>query len=297
MRVVWEGLYEAIENSIASLEMERQFEAARRGVLELEPFAKITTLLEFLKDKNSSPETRNVLYRALVHAVQIRTPWAPLATRIMWCGLWPSLDVVYRRQRRYFVDEPEELSSLISVVFTAEVSQLDLQSVRRVAVTLIRSTAREVVRVRRRQLARWAPAEPMRAEHSHDTSQDGYPDGQVPVADELLSALGDLPDPRGASHSVLGFLPGLSMESQVAAIYHWLHRAVGDDAGLFLAIAVFEEQPEDVAAQLGLSHAALRKRLQKIRTRLVRLQSQNATQTGMSLLEGPHKKPAPSGDD
>jgi DNA-directed RNA polymerase specialized sigma24 family protein len=271
MRARWEGLHAALVDSVTTLEMAQQFDHARRAAPELEPFATVTSLLAFLESRSSSHEDTNVLYRTMVHAVQARTAWAPLATSMLWCGLWPGLDAVSRRQRRYFVDEPEELSSLIGVVFTTQVAQLDLQHVRRVAATLTRSTEREVARARGRQRALWAYAEPPRVEPPDDRPLDCYPNGQVPVAVEQLPVLEDPPDtpdtPR-TSHSVLGILQGLSTESQVAAIYRWLYRAVGDDAGLFLAVAVFGENPEDLAAQLGLSHAALRKRIQRIRTRL-----------------------------
>jgi len=76
------------------------------------------------------------------------------------------------------------------------------------------------------------------------------------------------PEPPSAGRSLLGIPEGLSEEGQVAALYRWLHGAIGDDAALFLAVAVFEEDPEKVAATIGVSRAALRKRLQRIRHRL-----------------------------
>jgi DNA-directed RNA polymerase specialized sigma24 family protein len=80
---------------------------------------------------------------------------------------------------------------------------------------------------------------------------------------------------------VLGIPEGLSEEGQVAALYRWLHGAIGDDAALFLAVAVFEEEPKKVAAELGVSHALLRKRLQRIRARLEKSLSKNLAQSGL----------------
>lgn len=66
----------------------------------------------------------------------------------------------------------------------------------------------------------------------------------------------------------LGIPVGLSKEAQVAAVHQWLLDAVGTDAPLFLAVVVLGEDPRQIAQQAGLSHAALRKRIQRIRTRL-----------------------------
>jgi len=251
---------------------DQQFELARREVPELEPFVDVATLRAFLEKGVAHVEDQDAIYRALVRAVQARTSWAPLASAVLWCGLWPGLDALYRRKWRPFAQEPEELTSLISVAFTALVAEMDLQAVSQVAATLVRSTEREVERDRhRQQQIPVAPLPPLAP--SELTLLDGGVDEPEPPAAAA--------EPSSASRSVLGIPEGLSEEGQVAALYRWLHRAIGDDAALFLAVAVLEEDQEKVAAKLGLPAAALRKRLQRIRARLEKSLSQNLAQSGL----------------
>lgn len=287
----WEGLHAALVDSVTTLEMEQQFEQARVAIPELQRFGTVTSLLEFLGSEGSGSglADKNAIYRALVHAVQGRTSWSPLATGVLWCGLWPGLDAVCRRQRRYFVDEPEELSSLIGVVFTTLVAELDLRRVQRVAATLIRSTGREVARARQRQLAIVAPAAPPRAEPPEETR----PDGPATARGELADPGEEVPDPLVTTISVLGIPVGLSTEAQAAAVHRWLLGVVGEDATWFLAVAVLGERPEQVAEQLGLSAAGLRKRIQRIRARLRRSWSQIASENGMCQSGTQHKTAGP----
>jgi RNA polymerase sigma-70 factor (ECF subfamily) len=236
--------------------MNRQFEQARKSTPVLQPFTTVTSLLEFLERESSHLEDKNTIYNALVRAVQAPASWAPLAASVLWCGLWSGLDAVYQRQRRYFAHDPEELVSLISVVFTALVGNLDLQCVQRVAATLIRSTERDLVRARQRQRATEPLCDPPPLA------------GTLAGATERVETPDDVPDPSGISHSVLGIPVGLSREAQAAAVHRWLLEAVGEDATLFLAVVVLGQDPRQIAQQAGLSHVALRKRIQRIRTRL-----------------------------
>jgi DNA-directed RNA polymerase specialized sigma24 family protein len=252
--------------------MEQQFELARRDVPELEPFVDVATLRAFLERGVAHVEDQDAIYRALVRAVQARASWTPLASAVLWCGLWPGLQAVYRRQCRHFTQELEELASLISVAFTTLVAGMDLQAVSQVAATLVRSTGREVERAWHRQLQIPFALQPPPLAPPELTSADGGVDDPEPPA---------APEPASASRSVLGIPEGLSEEGQVAALYRWLHGTIGDDAALFLAVAVFEEDPEKVATKFGLSAAALRKRLQRIRARLERALSKNLVQSGL----------------
>ncbi len=199
MRARWEGLHAALVGSVATLEMNRQFEQARQDLSELQPFMTVASLLEFLGREGANLEDKNTIYSALVHAVQGRASWAPLATRALWCGMWPGLDAIYQRQRRYFAQDPEELISLISVTFTTLIGDLDLQCVRRVPATLIRSTERDVVRTRQRQRATELASEPLLNQ---------------PLASptEVVGISGDVSELSGLGHSTLGIPVGLSWE-------------------------------------------------------------------------------------
>jgi len=255
MRARWEGLHAALVGSVTTLEMNRQFDQARKATPVLQPFTTVTSLLEFLERESSHLEDKNTIYNALVRAVQGRASWAPLAARVLWCGMWPGLDAIYQRQRRYFVQDPEELISLISVTFTALIGNLDLQRVKRVPATLIRSTERDVVRTRQRQRATELASAPLL---NH------------PLADstEVVGISRDAPALSGLGHSTLGIPVGLPWEAQAAAVHRWLLAVGGEDATLFLAVVVLGQDPREVAAQAGLSDVALRKRIQRIRTRL-----------------------------
>src|SRR4029079_446925 len=221
MRARWEGLHAALVGSVATLQMNRQFEQARQAIPELQPFPTVMSLFEFLEPQDAKLEHKNAIYSQLVRAVQARAEWAPLAMSALWCGMWPGLDAVYQRQRRYFPHDPEELISLISVMFTTLIGTLDLQCVRRIPATLIRSTERDVVRARQRQRAIESSAEMQRDQ---------------PPRESVAETSGDGPDPAGIRHSTLGIPVGLSKESQVVAIHQWLLDAVGEDATLFLAV-------------------------------------------------------------
>ena len=255
MRARWEGLHAALVGSVATLEMNRQFEQARQALSGVQPFMTVASLLEFLGREGASLEDKNTIYRALVRAVQGRTSWAPLAVRVLWCGMWPGLDAIYQRQRRYFARDPEELLSLISVTFTTLIGTLDLQCVRRIPATLIRSTERDVVRARQRQRTTERALEPLLNQPLTDST-------------EVVGISGDVPALSGLGHSTLGIPVGLPWEAQATAVHRWLLAVGGEDATLFLAVVVLGQDSREVAAQAGLSDVALRKRIQRIRTRL-----------------------------
>ena len=73
-----------------------------------------------------------------------------LVSGLLWLGLWPGLDAVYRRRQRNFRGQPEELIAELADVFTGIIERLDLEVVHRVAATLVRSTARDLIDRRRR---------------------------------------------------------------------------------------------------------------------------------------------------
>jgi hypothetical protein len=245
-----------------TLDVMRQFEDARHMTAVLRPFATVPSLLEFLDAESSSWEEKDAVYRALVRAVQTRARWAPAATAVLWCGLWPGLDALYRRQLRYFSGDYEELTSLIGLVFTTQLAEFNSPNVRRVAATLVRNTGRDVVRLRLRQRAVAPRTSPTTALSERPRVE------ALPAHDTVES-------------SILGMPPGLSTASQVAYLQGWLRSSIGDDAVLFLAVAVLGADPQVIARQFRLSPTALRKRIQKIRTRLIRSWSQNTSQNGM----------------
>jgi DNA-directed RNA polymerase specialized sigma24 family protein len=65
---------------------------------------------------------------------------------LLWLGLWPALDRVYRRQARLTGVNPCDLVSAITWNFTRQVHTLEHYSIRRVAASLVRNTRRDVCR-------------------------------------------------------------------------------------------------------------------------------------------------------
>src|SRR5690606_24257308 len=107
---------------------------------------------------------------ALVTMAQ-RREHPELASALLWLGLWPGLDAIYRRRLRFFIGEPDELAADLTGAFTELVARLDLGSVRRVAATLVLSTERDLMTRRKRIWAREArelPAEPCDAHRAFD---------------------------------------------------------------------------------------------------------------------------------
>ena len=100
-------------------------------------------------------DEKDRLLGVLVTLVQ-RREHHELVSGLLWLGLWPGLDAVYRRRQRNFRGQPEELIAELADAFTGIIERLDLEVVHRVAATLVRSTARDLIDRRRRV---WADAD------------------------------------------------------------------------------------------------------------------------------------------
>lgn len=152
MRARWEALHEALVRFMSTLAADRQFLHARSVTHELARFDSAAGLLEVLTSRDGDLDEKDAIYVALVRAVQERVAWSSFAMHALWCGLWPGLDAVYRRRLHGFGGEADELTSAMSSTFTTLVGRLALHRVRRVAATLIRSTERDLMEHRRRQV-------------------------------------------------------------------------------------------------------------------------------------------------
>ncbi|HQG03873.1 MAG TPA: hypothetical protein PK838_06075, partial [Thermoleophilia bacterium] len=193
----------------------------------------------------------------LVRAVQARAGWADLAATLLWLGLWPGLDAVYRRRLGHFSGEPDELVAELASAFTELVERLDLDAVHRVAATLVRSTQRDVMDHRKRA---WAAA-------NHEL--EGEPN------EPLRDLEGDIW--RASWFDKVSFqrwaatgnaLPSLSFDEDVAMLRAGLVPVVGEDADLLVAVLVLDETQREAGERLGLTHDAARKRFQRALRRL-----------------------------
>jgi RNA polymerase sigma-70 factor (ECF subfamily) len=267
MRARWEGLHAALVRSVTTLQADKQFKEARGREPILARFESPGGLIEYLTTKTDEPAERDrkdAIYAALVRVVQAREPWAEVAKAIVWCGLWPALDGIYRHRLRHFKDDPDELVEAISVAFSTLVGRMELTRVNRVAATLVRSTDRDVMDERRRE---WAVQE-HHAEPSEEETKRAEP--RTP--------------PRRESD--LGLPVGLSFDGELEALRGWLLPIGGADTDLLLAVLVLDENQREAAERVGLTHEAARKRFQKVlarvRPRLAEALSQFAEPTRVS---------------
>lgn len=252
MRARWAALHSSLRAAARSLQFDLEFHEAKRHHPLLEPFSDPGRVIAYLHRHEGELDEKDRLLGLLVHLAQ-RREHRDLATTLLWLGLWPGLDAVYRRRLKYFCDA-DELVSEVASAFVALVQRLNLSTVTRVAATLVRSTERDVMAARKRF---WAGAQRI---------QEGV--GQVEAAVELTLS----------TSSVLGLPPSVSDEEETNSLREWLRAVVGDDAELLIAVAVLEETQREAGTRLGLSHDAARKRFQRalrrVRPHLVRALSQ-----------------------
>ena len=235
MRARWEGLHAALIRSLTTWHADKAFPRARARHPVLARFESPLVLTAYLATAGGDLDEKDAIYADLVAAIQACTPWADIAVALVWCGLWPGLDAIYRRHLKHFAGETEEFVSLISYAFTALVCRLDLGRVRRIAATLVRSTEREVKSERRRT---WT--ERVRAEMSR---------ARMACAEA-----------RGAC--------GLAFQTQVSELREWLVPVVGVDAELLLGVTVLDENRNEAAQRLGLAYQTARKRTERALARV-----------------------------
>ncbi|MGH7296492.1 MAG: sigma-70 family RNA polymerase sigma factor [Polyangiaceae bacterium] len=262
MRARWEGVHAALVRSVSTLQADRQFRDARRAEAILGRFESAAGLIEHLTGKGGNLDEKDAIYAALVRTVQTRAPWAEVAKALLWCGLWPALDGIYRHRLRHFKQEPEELVEAIAVAFTTLIGRMDLARVRRVAATLAWSSDREVMSELQHE---WA-------ERSHRDARRGE-DAPEPATPPLRD-------------SDLGLPVGLSFDGELGALRARLLPIGGADTDLLLAVLVLDENQREAADRLGLTHEAARKRFQRaldrVRGHLADALSQLATGTRVS---------------
>ena len=203
-------------------------------------------LVDFLNAKTGDLNEKDLVYEILIKIIQAKGPEAETASTILWLGLWPGLDALYRRRLKYFLGDPEELTSSISSAFSTRIERMDLSRVQRLASTIVRSTERDVMYVRRRQ---WSELE----------TRVGQTD--------------DDPDPwdrstKNESDSLFGILTGLSTGVELAALRGCLLPISGDDTDLILTILFVGSSQKEAAEALGISHDAARKRYQRALDRI-----------------------------
>ena len=117
----------------------------------LAPYASPSAALAGLEPGDPSIEElarKNDILRALVGAVQQGGGPAAAASPVLWLALWRGLAQLVRRHGQ-FLRDPDEAVSEVADRFSMVVHGLRLEHVERIALTLLRSTRRELHVLRR----------------------------------------------------------------------------------------------------------------------------------------------------
>lgn len=226
---------------MCTLPASSQFRAIRDGRHELGRFSDQHALLDFLHARHGDPDEKNAILEALVNEAQDCGAAAQHAVTLLWLGLWPGLDGVYRRLSRHFRQAPDELVSTISEQFTSAVHQADLSRIRRLAATLLLNVERDIRYGLRRT----------RAEQSRQI--------RLPEREGLDALIHG----RACRISHLCLPPEASADDEARLIHKSLARLLGMDADLVVAVVIFGDRQCEAADRLGISHDAARKRYQR----------------------------------
>lgn len=242
MRASWAALHAQLSRSTATLRFQTDFAELCRGRTGLARLKDPAALFDELHGPGGDAEVRNRILRALVEAAQGPRP-EPVATLLL-LALWPGLDAARRRLSRCFNREPDALASEILSRVLQNIQRLDLGRVNRIAATLIRNTERDI----KRSLQ------------------------AAPIFDPLPQREAAQEGPA----SLLGLPLGLDADAAVGRIVDRLRPSIGEDAALFVAVAVQDFRQDEAAQTLGCSPAAARKRYQRALGR-VRREFETAT--------------------
>lgn len=256
MRASWEALHAGLDRSLRTLQADQAFQQAKQQHPALAGFDEPKKLVAHLTSKLGDLDEKDRILGTLVTLVQ-RREHHELAIALLWLGLWPGLDAIYRRRLRRFSGELDELVADLASAFTELVERLDLDAVHRVAATLVRSTERDVMEHCKRAWADDAhelngePNEPLRDLEGDIFSASWFDKASL----QRWAASGNV-------------VPGLSFDEGLAVLRAWLQPIVREDAELLLAVLVLDETQREAGERLGLSHDAARKRFQRALGRL-----------------------------
>ena len=266
MRARWEEVRASLLSSVTTLQAEQEFRAFRETSTAFTRFESPSALVASLNAPAGDLTEKDGIYRVLVTEAQAGGGQADLATAILWLGLWPGLDNIYRSHLRHFWPNPDDLVSALGASFTAVIARANISRIHRVAATLVWNTERSLIPELRRK---WRD-ESVRADLPED---------------DLLAESREL---------VESFLArGVTENQEIVALRARLLAVVGDrDVDLVLSVILGDTQKE-AGARFGLSHDVARKRYERaldrirdsegvvvpIRPRKVRLEGEGTTPT------------------
>lgn len=240
----WQLLHERLIFATQRRSFHRRFEALPRKFVALAPFRDGASLLRHQTGDGPAPEAREGVIRALVAAISESEAGPEVAQTLLLLVLWPGLDAVRGRLRRYWQDGLPNLDAEVTGRLLVIAARTDLDRVNRLAATLLRNLERDIRRHLMQDAGRAAcavPIDPMGAEDIR------------------------LPPPLIVQES--------SIEARLDAhrFAARLDGVLGADAGLVRAVVLEGLSQVAAGAALGLSHEASRKRLQRAMARLRQL--------------------------
>ena len=249
MRTTWGQVREGLLRSIQELGSSQQFEVLRRRHAPLNVFDAPADVVAFLATREGSPEQKNELLGLLVDVVQARTDKG-LALKLLWLGLWPGLDGIFRRRARLF-EGADEFISTFTEIFLRLVTSMSRERVSRVAALLVRSTERDLLCERR---TAWF-------EQRHV---------------ELK------PDPVDAELSA----PQPEDPAELANVARLLRLVGGQDGDLLFRVLVLGEEQGEAGLKLGMTKWLARKRFYRafprVQARLRQVLSSSASRFRIS---------------
>jgi len=239
MRARWESVRAALVSTISTLEAEWDFRRQCDEEPVLRRFTSPTALVAYLNDPSGDRDEKNRIYGVFVAAVQLKADTSELATSVIWLGLWPGLDAIYRRRLKSFIRQPDALASELGIQFTDAIARADLSKINRVAATLIRNTERELVRA---------------------------------LVDKRTKEVLDLPDDEAlAKRKNAGpfGIPADALEKlNVISLNEQIDRVAYEDRELLRAVLLLGENQREAAERLGIPYEVARKRTQRAFERL-----------------------------
>lgn len=224
----WHEIHDHLMHDSSTLGFQHGFNAIRSEHPALSRFHDPAGLLDALHHSAATADEKNALLRALIEAAQGDSTAADCALTLMLLALWPGLDAVYRRAMCSQVGSVGEVSSEVLARATEAIRCLDLNRVNRIAATILQNIERDLIRARRREAA------VQKLHVAFDVSD-------VAAANQVASE------------------PAASPER----LHRDLVRLVGADSTLVMRVAVDGASQGEVAAELGLTAAAARKRYQR----------------------------------
>jgi len=217
----------------------RSFEELRSRQPALAPFEGPAAVAAFLVGKENGLAERDRVLRCLVAEANVGTA-KRITLALLILGLWPGLDAIFRKRRRLFqVHQAPDIELEIVDQFIAQVQRVNLGRVSCLAATLVLNTEREVVDGRIREYARAAKSDPV-------------------TPDAIAAPAFEHEEPPASRFALAA---DQSDAEDVAALRRWLQSAVGSDADLVVNAVIHRRSRLELAASLGISHAATRQRL------------------------------------